>query len=138
MIYTKDDSQWPLVILTLEGDIHDSIQFNNLLSDWSKLYIRSSEENIRFRMIVNISNMGKVDLKYIIGIGQFLKKCKVLTEKWMEKTAILVKKNSIIKTILDTVFMVYSPVRPFKVFNEIEKAGIWATNFEPGDELKYK
>jgi hypothetical protein len=138
MNYTKDDSQWPLVILTMEGPINDSVKFNELLSDWSQFYVKSSKEKIKFRLIVNVREMGKMDLKYILGIGQFLKKCKALTEKWMEKTAILVEKNSVVQTILDTVFFVYTPVRPFKVFNDIQKAGVWATNFDAGDELSYK
>ena len=132
MQYTKDLQNWPLVIFNIKGQIDE--KFNDFLKDWSELYVKSSNEKSRFRLIINIKEIGKVDMKYIIGIGQFLKKCKILTETWMERTAILVKENSFIKTALNTVFMIYKPVRPFKIFTNPEDAIKWTLSDESGDK----
>lgn len=138
MNFVKDDSNWPLVVYTINGDVNSSVKdkFDQFLVSWTDMYVKSSETKQKFRLFLDVTHLGTVQPAFIMAIIQFLKKVKELTEMWMEKTVIFLE-GGVIKTILDTVFVIYKPVRPFKVFTDKRQALVWALNNESGDETRY-
>jgi hypothetical protein len=134
MIFGYNNSKWPLVILTAEGSPRSEDEMNNMLEGWSNLYIKSMETNEKFRFIIDVRDIYSIDIKYLMIIAKYLVKVKNLTEKWMEKTGIIVSSNSI-KLLIKFVFTIYKPVRPFKVFSEgeIEKSLNWVLGENAGD-----
>jgi len=129
----KNEEHWPLVILTLKGNIKNDKTFENLLESWTKMYVRSSETKQRFRLLIDARQTLNIDTSCGMVMGKFLKQVKSLTEQWMEKTAILVE-SKLINFILKIVLMFYQPVRPFKIFGDDKEAGIWVLNDESGQE----
>ena len=121
--------RWPLVICTIIGKVNEEESFQNYLTSWSRLYLTASEGRGKFSLLFDIRELSGVDMKYLLGQAMFLKKTKKLTEKWLNKSAILVSKNSV-RRILDFVFTIYRPVRPFKFFTDISKALEWISSDE--------
>ena len=132
MIFGYEKKDWPLCILTVEGKPTSEKTFQNLLNEWSLLYIESEQKNERFKFLIDVRQVSGVDLKYMIMMGKYLISVKELTEKWMDRTAILVSNKSI-KNLIKFVFTLYKPIRPFKVFNEADKSIEWLLNNEKGD-----
>ena len=138
MEFIKDDTKWPLVVYTINGDINSKNKdiFDLFLTSWSEMYLKSCETKQKFRLFLDVTNLGTVAPGFVFAIAKFLKKCKTLTEMWMEKTVIFLD-GGVIKSILDFVFAVYKPIRPFKVINDRREALVWVLNSESGDETKY-
>ena len=104
---------WPIVYFKLKGDVNKE-GFDNFLNEWSSLYVKSSEINQKFTLIVDINEIGKVSPRYVMEIGKFLNKIKKLTEAWMEKT-IIITEQTFINSLLNILFTFYTPVRPFQI-----------------------
>lgn len=135
MIFGYETKDWPLVILTAEGKPNNEEEIKNMLQGWFNIYIQSQRTNQKFRFLIDVRQIASIDIKYLIMIGKFLKKSKSLTEKWMEKTGILVSNNTV-KLLIKFVFSLYKPVRPFKVFNEADRSIQWVLNNEEGDSTE--
>lgn len=135
MIFGYEKKDWPLVILTADGKPNTEDEMNAMLDGWSELYTQSQKTNKNFRFLIDVRQVPGIDIKYLIIIGKFLKNNKILTERWMEKTGILVSSNTI-RLLIKFVFTIYKPVRPFKVFNEPEEALQWVLNDEEGDSAE--
>lgn len=129
MKYGYDKTNWPIVILTAEGYPENESQMSGFLHEWGVLYSNSSEKNAKFKLFIDIRSLDSVDVKYLIMIAQFLVKSKKQTETWMDRTGILVS-SGIIKQLLDFVFSIYKPIRPFKIFNDATEAMKWVINNE--------
>lgn len=132
MIFGYEKKNWPLCILTIEGKPNSENVFKQFLNEWSLLYEESKVRNQRFNLFIDVRGVSGVDIKYMIILGKYLISVKNLTEKWMNKTAILVSNKSI-KNLIKFVFTLYKPIRPFKVFNEADKSLEWLLNNEKGD-----
>ncbi len=135
MIFGYEKKDWPLAILTAEGKPNNETEISSMLEGWSELYKQSQETNKNFRFLIDVRQVPGIDIKYLIMIGKFLKTNKSETERWMEKTGILVSSNTI-RLLIKFVFTIYKPVRPFKVFNEPEEALQWVLNDEEGDSAE--
>ena len=126
--------QWPVVICTIAGRVNNEEAFQSYLTNWSKLYLKASDKKTKFSLVFDIRKLDGVDMKYLLGQAMFLKKTKSLTELWLNRSSILVNKPSI-RRILDFVFTIYRPIRPFKVFTDPCKAFQWVQSSEEGDEV---
>lgn len=133
-----DKSQWPLVIIRVDGPARRDEDFRKLTEEWSEFYLISTERQERFRLVLDTRKLGRVDIKYLYGMAKFLMQAKQLTENWMEKTAIWVSSKRI-KRLLHFVFKFYKAVRPFKVFNYDEEAAVfkWVLGNEHGEEVHH-
>lgn len=120
----EKEKDWPICILTAEGKPESEEEIKNLLNGWSTLYEKSESENTRFKFLIDVRLVKNIDIKYLIMIGKYLISVKDKTEKWMDKTAILVSSPTI-KMFIKFVFTIYKPVRPFKVFNEPAQSIQW-------------
>ena len=133
MFHGFDLSKWPLVVLTIDGSPKNEEEMELFLSDWEKLYIKSMETDLRYKLLFDARKASTVDLKHLIRMGKWLVTMKDLTEKWMDRTGIMIS-NPTIKVLIQFVFKVYKAVRPFKVFSEPEETLKWIISDLPGDE----
>lgn len=136
MKYGYDKTNWPIVILTAEGFPDNDSQMTRFLDEWNTLYSKSIETRSRFKMFIDIRELKTVELKYLMMIAQFLVKAKKQTEKWMDRTGILVGSGGIIKPLLEFVFGIYKPIRPFKIFDDATKAMGWVINNSVDDSIE--
>jgi hypothetical protein len=131
--FCKD--KWPLVVLTAEGTPESEEEMNDYIQEWKDLYNSAMMDDVRFKLIIDIRELDIVQVKYIKMMANFLIKIKPLTEKWMDRTGILVSRESI-KMIISLVLQFYEAVRPYKVFNDAEECFSWITSHEKGEESK--
>lgn len=132
--YTFDMSHWDgtrkkgkgLVILTVNTP-QSSEDVEQFLKEWEKIYDKCKNDKCKYTLLFDTREVAPFDPSYLVQIGRWLKKVKILTEVWMDCTAIVVS-TPMIKTFIDIVFEVYKPVRPFKVFSktELKPALQWA------------
>lgn len=132
MISGLDTSRWPLVILTTEGDPQSSDDIELLLANWESLYICAEDTSQKYKLLFDVRNTENVKFEYLKYVSSFLTNHKMLTEKCMDRTAILVS-NQAIRLLIKFVFMIYHPVRPFKVFDNPENAIRWLMSTDIGD-----
>ena len=142
VFYNFDYSKWDktkgdgvgLVLLTTQTptSIEDVELF---LKEWEKVYTKCMEDNCKYTLVFDTRKVSKFDIKYLKLMGKWLKKMKTMTENWMDRTAIIVS-NPIIKGFISFVFLIYKPVRPFKVFasDELVKSIEWSLSKNPGDD----
>lgn len=132
-----DKSQFPLVVLRLDGPCRKQVDFDKFTQEWSQLYIDSQNYSETFRLVIDARNLGKVDMKYLYGMSTFLKNAKVLTESLMDRTAVWVSSKTV-RRLLYFVFKFYKPVRPFKVFGPEDEAAVfkWVLSNDHGEEVK--
>lgn len=128
-----DDSNWPIVIIKLTGNVDNDSDFQKFTEVWSGLYLRSSQEKRPFKLIFDTRQLKQVKLSYLIAQAKFLDSVKVLTELWMDRCSILVKSWKI-KRMIHFVFTFYKPVRPFKVFLKEDEAKHWIASNLKGEE----
>jgi len=105
------------------------------LLEWQSIYTKCMEDNCKYALLFDTRKVESFDLSYLGLMADWLKRVKGLTEKWMERTAIVVS-NPFIKTFIGLVFKIYKPVRPFKVFGggETQRAMEWALSTQEGDD----
>lgn len=137
MNYGFDTSKWPLVILTIEGAPKDDEEMKKFLEDWGRIYHLSMEKNERYKLLYDVRQAKAVEIRHLVQMGNWLSTMKSLTEKWMDRTAILVSSPTI-KLLIQFVFKIYKAVRPFKVFNSPENTIEWLMSEEEGDETNNK
>lgn len=134
MKFGYDKTNWPIVTLTAEGSPENDEQISRFFDGWTNLYSTSIETKTRFKFFIDIRELTSVDMKYLIMISKYLVKMKKVTESWMDRTGILVSSN-IIKQLLDFVFTIYKPVRPFKIFNDPVEGLTWVINSDTIDTI---
>lgn len=131
-----DKKRWPIIVLTINGKPKDDNEFDLFLEKWKLVYVESMTKGERYKLIFDTRKAEKVKLEYLIKLGTWLKDIQDLTEKWMDKTAIIVS-NQGIKLIIKFVFTLYKAVRPFKTFEhgELANAITWLNDKDDKGEL---
>lgn len=129
--FNFDTSKFPVIVLTIQGSPGSTEEMDAFLEAWQNIYVISMEQNKQYKLIFDTRKAGSVELKYLKQMGLWLGKVKCLTEKWMDRTAIIVS-TPIIKLLIQFVFQIYKAVRPFKVFSgeQVEEAFVWAISSE--------
>ena len=130
-----DKKRWPIIVLTIRGKPVNDEDFDNFLETWKLIYIESMTKGERYKLIFDTRLAQMVKLDYLSKLGTWLKDIKDLTERWMDKTAIIVSNQSI-QLLIQFVFRIYKAVRPFKIFNgkeDLSKAILWLNNDDKGD-----
>ena len=131
-VYTED---WPIVVFKIVSEPKDINEVNEILKQWTCVYAMSMEKNQKFRLIFDTTAIKSIKLELLKPIGQFLVKVKSMTEKWMDRTSILVSSDNVYR-LIKFVFTFYKPVRPFKVFKSMVKATEWIVSEDPGETLE--
>jgi hypothetical protein len=132
-----DHQYWPLVILTIHEQPKSEMEMKIFLESWGHLYTKCMLNGQRYKLIFDVRKSPLPQIRYLKLLGEWLVNVKSLTEKWMDRTAIIVKENGM-KFMIDFVFKVYKAVRPFKVFGEfqIKDAQAWLENTDDIGDLK--
>ena len=132
MFHGFDTTKWPVVVLTIDGAPNEE-EMELFLKDWEKLYTKSMETNIRYKLLFDARKASTIELKHLVRMGKWLMTMKTLTETWMDRTGIMIS-NPTVKMLIQFVFKFYKAVRPFKIFSEPEETLEWILSDLPGDE----
>lgn len=129
-----DIDNFPLIILTIEASPCSMDEMELFLKKWEELYDKSRETNERYKLIFDVrkATVSLKDTQYLQRLGGWLTEHKIETETHMDRTAILVS-NDTIRLLLNVVFVLYRPVRPYKIFNDINLVKKWVVSDEQGD-----
>jgi hypothetical protein len=132
--FALDKQHWPIAVLTIEGAPQTDEEMKQFLESWQSLYVDSMQKNERYKLIFDARNASIIYPKYLIAMAKWLRQIKLLTEKWMDRTAIIVS-NPNVRLLIQFVFKYYKAVRPFKVFEtkELQDAYNWVNSTEIGD-----
>lgn len=133
LIYISED--WPAVVIKIIGSPETDEDVHRVITQWTSIYTESMVRNEKYKLVFDIRDAQVNNFEVLRQLALFLIKVKGLTEKWMDRTAILVSDDNI-KRILRFVFVLYKPVRPFKIFSEDVRALTWLASGEPGDSEK--
>lgn len=132
LVYISDN--WPAVVIKVIGSPETEEHAHKVISQWTSIYMESMTRNEKYKLVFDIREATVNNFEILRHLAVFLIKVKNLTEKWMDRTAILVSDDNI-KRILKFVFVLYKPVRPFKIFTDDVKALTWLASGDPGDTI---
>lgn len=127
------DNTWPIVCIKIIGVPQNEEDIHKIINIWSQIYVRSMTCNEKFKLIFDAREASLKNIELLRTLAQFLIKVKLMTEKWMDRTSILVSEEKI-RNLIKFVFLLYKPVRPFKVFTNPEKSIEWLQSSEPGED----
>ena len=101
-------------------EIYDytDVEFCEFIKNYKKI-IQSDEKKIK--IIFDASKLSRITIKQITKLSLFLLNMKNLHKKNLEKFTIIVV-NNLIREIIDIVFKIIPPVRPYKIVKNIEDA----------------
>jgi hypothetical protein len=101
-------------------EIYDytDVEFCEFIKNYKKI-IQSEEKKIK--IIFDASKLSRITIKQITKLSLFLLNMKNLHKKNLEKFTIIVV-NNLIREIIDIVFKIIPPVRPYKIVKNIEDA----------------
>ena len=125
---------FPLVVLTMIGVPDSEKEMEDFFTEWRKIYTLAMEKNQRYKLLFDVRKSGTVKFVYMKMMADFLIQIRELTNKWMDRTGILVTSPTI-QMLIKFVFNFYKAVRPFKVFTNVEECFKWVNSNEKGDEV---
>jgi len=130
-------SQFPLILLTIEGSPQSMEEMNLFLKAWEELYKEAEVTNKPYKLVFDVREgvLSIKDLLYLRRLGMWLIEVQEKTKKHMDRTAIIVK-SDIIQKFLYLVFKVYKPIRPFKLFRSLDGVKEWIWSQAPGDKVE--
>jgi len=109
--YKYDRTKWPLVKVTLNGNIENDEDFNVFLHSWNNLYLH----NQNFTLLFDARNFGMISIKYAIKMTYFIKKIKKNTPQLLSKSLILLK-GRWLRFLISFMFTIEKPVAPVYVY----------------------
>jgi len=93
-IQTKlDDSNFPIIKITLGTTIKDEDDFNNITNFWLKQYLHKKF----FYIVFDTSNIKKLPLTYLYKLGKFVGNLKKIKIQYLKTSIILIKSNFVRK-----------------------------------------
>lgn len=129
-----DQNHWPVVVITIKGSPENDYDMKHFLESWQNLYVECMKKEEKYKLIFDARESGSIQIKYLQVLGEWLSRMKEMTENWMDRTAIIVS-SPVIQVLVQVVFRIYNPVRPFKVFknDNLEESMKWVSSEEIGD-----
>tara|TARA_X000000950_G_scaffold285442_1_gene391433 strand:- start:9127 stop:9570 length:444 start_codon:yes stop_codon:yes gene_type:complete len=109
--FNYDRGKWPLVKVTLNGNIESDEDFNVFLHAWNNLYLH--EQN--FTLLFDARNFGMISIKYAIKMTFFIKKIKKNKPQFLSKSLILLK-GRWLRFLVSFMFSIEKPVAPVYVY----------------------
>ena len=111
MFATFDNSDFPIVKVTLSKTIVDRNDFENFLQEWLKLY----DNKQYFTFVFDTQNVGFINPKYSVLMSLFIKELKKREIQYLEKSHIYVY-NKFTMHLLDLIFNLQKPVAPVYIY----------------------
>jgi hypothetical protein len=100
-----NESQFPIIKITLNNSIENDDDFNNFLNGWLKYYQQKKEVIFLFDTI----NVGYIPIKYCFKMSTFIRELKQVDKQYLQRSFI-VANSWIVKTLLRIIFSMQSPV----------------------------
>jgi len=102
-----NESQYPIVKITLNNKVEDDDDFNRFLNGWLQYYQQKREVIFLF----DTTNVGYIPIKYCFKMSTFIKELKLLDKQYLLRSFVVVN-NWIVKFLLRIIFSLQSPVAP--------------------------
>lgn len=112
-----NESQFPIIKITLNNIIENDDDFNNFLNGWLKYYQQKKEVIFLF----DATNVGYIPIKYCFKMSTFIRELKQLDKQYLQRSFI-VANSWIVKTLLRIIFSMQSPVAPVYIVRTQELA----------------
>ena len=113
---TYDDSQFPVVRVKMKGVIRNDKDFTDFINEWLKLYERNEE----FVFYFDTRDVGWVNAKYAYRMSKFISNLKRRNSKEYLQRSYIVYNSWYIKSLLNFIFFLQSPVAPVEMITEKE------------------
>lgn len=120
-------SKWPVVVVTFRKDskVTDA-EFDDHLRQFEELLAGSEP----FRIIYDMSNVPMIPISMLSKQIDMLKRNKKRIQAVLDCSAIVIT-NRLVHFLLDALFNVYKFTKPNKVFENMDDARAWVTDFDP-------
>lgn len=115
MFAKYDLNKWPMVYITMVGNIKSYLEYNEFTITWLNLYDKSEP----FTMLFDATNFGEVSIFYAIKMAMFIKKIKRKSPQYLQKSIIMLQSNWL-KHLINLMFFIESPVAPVYVYYKDE------------------
>ena len=115
MFAKYDLNKWPMVYITMVGNIKSYLEYNEFTTTWLNLYDKSEP----FTMLFDATNFGEVSIFYAIKMAMFIKKIKRKSPQYLQKSIIMLQSNWL-KHLINLMFFIESPVAPVYVYYKDE------------------
>ena len=112
-----NESQFPIIKITLNNIIENDDDFNNFLNGWLKYYQQKKEVIFLF----DATNVGYIPIKYCFKMSTFIRELKQVDKQYLQRSFI-VANSWIVKTLLRIIFSIQSPVAPVYIVRTQELA----------------
>lgn len=112
-----NESQFPIVKITLNNRIDNNEDFNNFLNGWLKYYQQKKEVVFLF----DATNVGYIPITYCFKMSTFIRELKQLDKQYLQRSFI-VANSWIVKSLLRIIFSIQSPVAPVYIIRTQELA----------------
>ena len=112
-----NESQFPIIKITLNNSIENDDDFNNFLNGWLKYYQQKKEVIFLF----DATNVGYIPIKYCFKMSTFIRELKQLDKQYLQRSFI-VANSWIVKTLLRIIFSMQTPVAPVYIVRTQELA----------------
>lgn len=118
---------WPVVVVTFrkESKVTDA-EFDDHLRQFEELLAGDEP----FRIIYDMRDVPMIPMSMLSKQIDMLKRNKSRIQKTLDCSAIVIT-NRLVHFLLDALFKVYKFTKPNKVFETIEDARAWVTEFDP-------
>ncbi len=118
-----NNKDWPFILIQFDNNtINDNI-FDEYITNLFKLYDMAKSKNERITLIFDLSKVSNVPMKYVLKQGTINKKLNPLSKLYINETYFLTS-SKFMKHILNLLFTIEKPTRPYKVFSNINKLKI--------------
>ena len=122
MFAEYDYSEFPNVKVTL-NNIDNEEDFDKFLEEWLKLYIQQKD----YTFIFDTRNVSSIQIKYSFRMSEFIKELKKQEYHYLKKSIILID-NTFVKTMLNFILNLQSPIAPIYLVNNEEEINLVLNN----------
>lgn len=96
-------------------------EWNSFMTHLANFYMACDKGTFKFGLLVDIRNLGMLQMKYYKEFINFFDNNKHITEKHLIATSI-VSSNSVLINIINGFLMLYDTVKPLKIVDSEDKA----------------
>lgn len=122
--------KYPVVIVEFTGEPSTDENFKEYLEELSDLYTK----NAAFSLIFDATNASLPGFRHQKMQADWLKKMEDMMKEYCLKTAYIIP-NSVVRTILKSIFKLQKQPVPYKVVRDMKEAMIFVNDLEPSKPL---
>lgn len=123
---TKDAYGVGCVVISLVGIPKSEEEVKSIFDEWLKVFKRSEVESIRHALILDSTKLQSIDFGLFTTITSWVREQYESVERHIHKTSIIITNDTIAGMVNMAIGTLYSPVRPCKVFSDLEEGIKWS------------